>query len=498
MFSKTLFFLAGATQVAAEYASCCQALKNELPAQVFTTNETGYIELNTQRWSNTSILAPSCVFEPQSAEDVSKGVQTLAAGSCPFSIKSGGHNPIPGANNIDGGVSIVLGALNEIELDEETLVVHLGPGARWGQVYEKFSGEGNSTDPALLVPGGLCGGTGIGGVSTGGGESYLLSSHGWVVDNVVNYQVVLASGEIVDANQESNPDLFRALKGATNNFGIVTRVDVQAIDQPQIWGGAILAPYMPDTAYATLDALTNFTEIANTEPSNGAQVIVTYTATGQAIIALSIANVENVANATGLKPFTDIQPQIANTVGSRTLSSIVTELDTNQADGFRDTSATITFKNDPETLYAVHNASDQVYLKYNKTVDYLDFVLFYVPTSKIDGTHAALRGGNVLGLEDEEDDLMVAFITPRWLDEAQDAAMYQMAEEWVAATKAVTVEKGTDHPFLYQNFATPNQKPICGYGEENVNFLQAVSKKYDPEGVFQTLVPGGFKVSKAC
>ncbi|RAQ99354.1 6-hydroxy-D-nicotine oxidase [Stemphylium lycopersici] len=486
-----LLLLTAATHVAASYpANCCQSLKFKVPGQVFFSNEATYAELNNQRWSNTSILAPSCVFQPKTVEDVSKGVKLLSANSCAFSIKSGGHNPIPGANNIDGGISVVLGALNQAELASDGKTVRLGTGARWGQVYKKFADKG------LLLPGGLCGGTGVGGVSTGGGESYLLSSHGWVVDNVVNYQVVLASGAIVDANQKSNSALYKALKGGGNNFGIVTRVDVVGIQQPKIWGGSILLPYFPDSAIATLNAVVNFTTLSNAQPNNGAQVVITYTATGQALIALSVASTDGTVNSTGLAPFTSLQPQIANTMGMRTISDIVTELDTNQADGFRDTSATITFKNDPATLFAVHNASDQVYLKYNQTVKYLDWVNFYVPTSKIDSTHAAARGENMLGLEENAEDLIVAFITPRWIDATQDAVMYQMAREWV---DAVTAAAGSNrHRFLYQNFAAQSQKPLCGYGQKNVAFLKDVSRKYDPSQVFQKLVPGGFKISKAC
>ncbi|KAF2133642.1 6-hydroxy-D-nicotine oxidase [Dothidotthia symphoricarpi CBS 119687] len=488
MVPRGVFLLAAALQVAADSSSCCQALKRKLPAQVFNDHDATYAQLNNQRWSNTSILAPSCVFEPKSALDVSKGVQVLVERSCPFSIKSGGHNPIPGANNIDGGVSMVLGLLNKIDLTPDRSFVGLGPGAKWGQVYSKLAGGDNVS--GLLVPGGLCGGTGVGGVSTGGGESYLLASHGWVVDNVINYQVVLASGQIVNANQKSNSDLYRALKGGGNNFGIVTRADVAVFEQPQLWGGSILLPYFPDSAVATLYAITNFTAGNNIYPNNGAQVVITYTSTGTALIALSVASTDGTVNSTGLTPFTSLQPQIANTVGLRSISDIVAELDGNQGDGFRDTSATITFANDPATLFAVHNASDHIYLKYNATVPYLDWVMFYVPTAKIDGTHAEARGGNVLGLDDEEKDLIVAFITPRWLDPAYDHIMYEMTAAWVDAVKSVTVKMGTDHPFLYQNFAAATQKPLCGYGAKNVQFMQSVSKKYDPKSVFQKLVPG--------
>ena len=36
---------------------------------------------------------------------------------------------------------------------------------------------------------------------------------------LIEYQVVLANGSVVDANAQSNPDLWWALKGGSNNFG---------------------------------------------------------------------------------------------------------------------------------------------------------------------------------------------------------------------------------------------------------------------------------------
>lgn len=42
------------------------------------------------------------------------------------------------------------------------------------------------------------------------------------IDSVVNYEVVLADGKIVNANETSYPDLFRVLKGGANNYGIVS------------------------------------------------------------------------------------------------------------------------------------------------------------------------------------------------------------------------------------------------------------------------------------
>ena len=47
-------------------------------------------------------------------------------------------------------------------------------------------------------------------------------------------QVVLASGQIVNANPNSHPDLFAALKGGTNNFGIVTSFDMRVFQQGKV------------------------------------------------------------------------------------------------------------------------------------------------------------------------------------------------------------------------------------------------------------------------
>lgn len=58
-------------------------------------------------------------------------------------------------------------------------------------------------------------------------------------DNVLNYEIVLASGEIVNANTNDNRDLWLALRGGSNNFGVVTRFDFRTFPQGPFWGGSI-------------------------------------------------------------------------------------------------------------------------------------------------------------------------------------------------------------------------------------------------------------------
>ena len=55
-----------------------------------------------------------------------------------------------------------------------------------------------------------------------GGISFLSARKGFVCDNVLDYEIVLPSGDIVHANAQEKLDLFKALRGGSNNFGIVT------------------------------------------------------------------------------------------------------------------------------------------------------------------------------------------------------------------------------------------------------------------------------------
>jgi FAD/FMN-containing dehydrogenase len=76
---------------------------------------------------------------------------------------------------------------------------------------------------------------GVGGFLLGGGISYNQAQIGFSCDTIVKYEVVLGNGTIVNANRTANADLWKALKGGGNNFGIVTRFDVEAIAAEKLY-----------------------------------------------------------------------------------------------------------------------------------------------------------------------------------------------------------------------------------------------------------------------
>jgi len=143
-------------------------------------------------------VTPACVVRPQTAQDVSLAVKTIAKHNCHFAIKSGGHAMFAGASNADGGITIDLVNLNVLELSEDLMTASVGPGQRWGKVYEFLEEKGR------VVIGGRVSSVGVGGFLLGGkscdggkwmqlmrigGISFLSRKYGWASDNVRNYEV---------------------------------------------------------------------------------------------------------------------------------------------------------------------------------------------------------------------------------------------------------------------------------------------------------------------
>ena len=69
-----------------------------------------------------------------------------------------------------------------------------------------------------------------------------------------------------------------------------------------------------------------------------------------------------------------------------------------------------------------------------------------------------------------------------------------MAQKIMQRANKAARDMGLLHDFVYLNYANQVQNPISTYGEENVERLKEASERYDPRGIFQRQVPGGFKL----
>jgi FAD/FMN-containing dehydrogenase len=138
--------------------------------------------------------------------------------------------------------------------------------------------------------------------------SFTSPERGWSCDSVVNYQIVLASGEIVNVNATARSDLFAALKGGQSNFGIVTRFDLQTYPTGPIWGGRTV--YAPSADTALLDAFTNFKNPDKYDPYAAGWVTIRYNHTAAQFTPVSIMWYTQPKSKPGaLKDILDVKPQ---------------------------------------------------------------------------------------------------------------------------------------------------------------------------------------------
>jgi len=249
--------------------SAAQLLTNSgLEAPILLPNTPSFANNLDTYWSNTAKLTPACIVCPRSAQEVSLVIKTLAAAQQPFALRSGGHTQFAGGNNIQDGVVIDLSHLNWTRFDSASETVDIGPGARWRTVYAELQKHGR------VVAGGRDGNVGVGGILLGGGKTFFTAKRGFACDDVVAYEVVLADGRIVMADQETNEDLFRVLKGGSNNFGVVTNFKMRALKCERIWGG--LNIFQKQVAGEAIRALVEFTNNAHGDEDSHLLFFFTY------------------------------------------------------------------------------------------------------------------------------------------------------------------------------------------------------------------------------
>ncbi|KAK0747388.1 hypothetical protein B0T21DRAFT_417872 [Apiosordaria backusii] len=470
---------------------CCLALSFILKDKVSFPGSVAYLTSLRSYFSlQETAVQPGCIVSPETVKDVSATVRILMrtnrlTSGCQFAIRSGGHASFAGAANIEGGVTIDLTNLDSIVLgDDAPPVVSVGTGATWGDVYSHLQ------DFNLSVNGGRAAEVGIGGLTVGGGISYFGPRFGWTCDTVSNFEVVLADGSIINANDHENPDLLWALRGGSNNFGIVTRVDLQTFEQDDLWGGYVIRPI--STADAQIQALAEFNNPSNYDEA--ASLITTFGYSGSANLLVTVNNMEYtkpVEDPRVFRPLLNL-PVLTSTQRIASLTNLTAETAAHNAIGARRATATVTVESTVEAI----NATVQAWNASLPSVQDIPGIVWSVVMDPIPPVlYARFADHNALGLGNRHGKpLVVVELVMTWSNAEDDEAVDTAAKALVETIQDRVGKLGALDPFLYINYAAPWQQPIASYGEKSVARLREVQRKYDPYGVFTNMVPGGFKL----
>ncbi|KAK3713687.1 FAD-dependent monooxygenase ctb5 [Vermiconidia calcicola] len=487
----------------ASSSSCCEALSNSLGSDsvVFPDDAAYPSTIGSFFSSRNHDLHPSCVAFPKSAQDVSTAVQVLSlgaqvwSGKCQFGIRGGGHTPFKGAANIDGGIVLDTLHLPSSGLSPNHETITVSPSTTWDQVYEGLAEKNRSTLGTKVA------GVGVGGAATSCGVSYFSPRHGFICDMVENFEVVLATGDVVNANIKENPRLWKALRGGSNNFGVVTALTLRTFEQGVFWGGQTFHDI--DTRkqhFRTVEQITNshpFDPYAHFVTS-----LVMTNMTRDWFVANSLQYTKSnppMPEPKVFKPFLDV-PQTPpfpgappNTLRVDDVTGYSREFAAPLTYPKRWSFATISFAPNAgfmEQFFQMANDAMQTFFDLPGFVLALNYQAIPTVQSErhrgLDSLGPVHTEGNMvfihwtLGFDQSEVDS----------EDAIQQVVQQLFEDANEKAKSMNVHRN----YIQHTYAEQWQNPYDSRSKGTVRDLLETSRMYDPLQVFQKQVPGGFKL----
>ncbi|KAF2492610.1 FAD-binding domain-containing protein, partial [Lophium mytilinum] len=430
-----------------------------------------------------------CVFTPRNSKDVAAAIPILKQSKTQFAVRGHGHMTVKGAASINDGVLIALTKLNSLSISSDLKVASLTPGRSWLEVYNWIQPYNR------VIVGGRYAPVGVSGLLLGGGISYFGGQYGWAANNVINYELVNGNGKIVNVNASSNSDLFWALKGGGSNFGIVTRFDVQTHSGGKVSAGTFEygTSTVEDALVATESWVSPGGGIDNGKLALSPIYYVDPVSGNRTAIVLGF----DAENGRSLRNFSE--GAVASTVKERAFADFVAEgAASGQAlnivsNAFHCTS----FKASAETVRLINTTVVPEVQKSLAKVPGAQIAFNMQPLSKGWFEAAKKAGGDAIDLDPADGSIIVLNLYTRWSKAADDDKVARWAKNVLQELQDKAKAVGLYYPFIYLNDAAAGEEPFPLYGKgKSLQKMKQIRKKYDPDGVFQDLMPGGFKLGK--
>ncbi|RYC54798.1 hypothetical protein CHU98_g11409 [Xylaria longipes] len=234
----------------------CETLKSGWPyAQTHIPSSSSFSSPIAQNQSCSPFTEPEseCLIgnylvyavNASTADHVAAAIRFASHHNIRLIIKSTGHD-LMGRSSGAGSLSIWMHSFQNLTItknytglntynDYRGPAVRIEPGLLAYQIFEAARDEG------LRVIGGTCPTVSIGGgYTTGGGHGLLASKYGFGADNVLEWDVVTASGTRITATPDQNADLYWALSGGGPGvFAVIIGVTVKAFPDGEVSTAAL-------------------------------------------------------------------------------------------------------------------------------------------------------------------------------------------------------------------------------------------------------------------
>ncbi|KAF7377497.1 FAD-binding domain-containing protein [Mycena sanguinolenta] len=191
---------------------------------------------------------PIYAVEAETVADIQAAVRFSSAHNLRVAVKSSGHDLL-GRSTAPSSLLIHTHKFQNISFVGSTMTV--GSGVYAKTVYEQGKTNGKIAVGAVAAT--VCLG---GGWVQGAGHSALSPALGLGADNALEFEIVVASGELLKVNQNSHPDLFYALRGGgAGSWGVIVSATFHVYPTFNATSGSIFLATENNTVSASLATL---------------------------------------------------------------------------------------------------------------------------------------------------------------------------------------------------------------------------------------------------
>lgn len=205
-------------------------LADQVRGDVLLPSGDGYEEERGRGFQTAYHHEPSLIVAAASADDARAAVRYALDHDLPVAVQATGHGVTVPARE---GVLVTTGRLTGVDVDPEARTARVEAGVRWADVASAAAKHG------LAPLSGSAPGVGVVGYALAGGIGLLGRRFGFAADHVRAIEVVTPDGEARRVTAGDDPDLFWALRGARDNFGLVTAFEVDLLPLDRVFGASM-------------------------------------------------------------------------------------------------------------------------------------------------------------------------------------------------------------------------------------------------------------------
>ena len=186
-------------------------------------------------WNGMIDKYPAMIVRCATHGDVTRAVEFARLQQLPVAIRGGGHS-VSGQSVCDEGIVIDLSHMKGIRVDPVLCTAQAEAGLTLGEFVRALRPFGLGTTTGTVA------GTGLAGLTLGGGLGWFMGKYGLTIDNLLSVDIVTADGQVKRASATEHPDLFWGVRGGGGNFGIVTAFDFQLHAVGPVLAGKVVYP----------------------------------------------------------------------------------------------------------------------------------------------------------------------------------------------------------------------------------------------------------------